>query len=94
MTMRTMIDGIEVIADDSLSKDKLKEYVSFAQANKCYPDARIESITINGSKMTIDFVQDKPKFARTARITGYLTGTVDRWNNAKKAELRDRVKHG
>lgn len=89
-----MIDGIEVIADDSLSNDKLKEYVSFAQQNKCYQEAKIESITINGGKMTIDFVQDKPKFARTARITGYLTGTIDRWNNAKKAELRGRVKHG
>lgn len=27
------------------------------------------------------------------RITGYLVGGVDSWNNAKKAELRDRVKH-
>ena len=88
-----MIDGIEVIADDSFCKDKLKEYVSFAQKNKCYPDAKIESITIKDDKMMIDFVQDKPKFARTARITGYLTGTIDRWNNAKKAELCDRVKH-
>lgn len=30
---------------------------------------------------------------RVRRITGYLTGCVDRWNNAKKAELKDRVKH-
>lgn len=28
------------------------------------------------------------------RITGYLVGTTDRWNNAKLAELRDRVQHG
>ncbi len=34
------------------------------------------------------------KFERIRRITGYLVGTTDRWNNAKKAELRDRVKHG
>ena len=27
------------------------------------------------------------------RITGYLVGTTDRWNNAKLAELRDRVRH-
>ena len=33
-------------------------------------------------------------FERIRRITGYLVGTVDRWNNAKQAELRDRVKHG
>ncbi|MDL2263267.1 anaerobic ribonucleoside triphosphate reductase [Synergistaceae bacterium OttesenSCG-928-I11] len=34
------------------------------------------------------------KFERIRRITGYLVGTVDRFNNAKRAEERDRVKHG
>jgi anaerobic ribonucleoside-triphosphate reductase len=33
------------------------------------------------------------KFERIRRITGYLTGSVDRWNTAKQAEERDRVKH-
>ena len=32
-------------------------------------------------------------FERIRRITGYLVGTMDRWNDAKKAEERDRVKH-
>ena len=30
---------------------------------------------------------------RIRRITGYLVGTLDRFNNAKKAEVKDRVKH-
>ena len=34
------------------------------------------------------------KFERIRRITGYLVGSLDRWNDAKKAEERDRVKHG
>ena len=33
------------------------------------------------------------KFERIRRITGYLVGTLDRFNNAKKAEVKDRVKH-
>ena len=33
------------------------------------------------------------RFERIRRITGYLVGTIDRWNNAKKAEERDRAKH-
>ena len=33
------------------------------------------------------------RFERIRRITGYLVGTIDRWNNAKKAEEKDRVKH-
>ena len=32
-------------------------------------------------------------FERLRRITGYLVGSLERWNNAKKAEERDRVKH-
>ena len=32
-------------------------------------------------------------FERTRRISGYLVGTLDRFNNAKRSEERDRVKH-
>ena len=34
------------------------------------------------------------RFERIRRITGYLVGTMDKWNDAKRAEERDRVKHG
>ena len=34
------------------------------------------------------------KFERIRRITGYLVGTLDKWNDAKRAEEKDRVKHG
>jgi anaerobic ribonucleoside-triphosphate reductase len=37
--------------------------------------------------------EDNVKFERIRRITGYLVGTVDRFNNAKKHEVMDRVKH-
>ncbi len=33
-------------------------------------------------------------FERIRRITGYLVGTTERFNDGKKAEERDRVKHG
>ena len=36
---------------------------------------------------------DTTRFERIRRITGYLVGTVDRFNNGKRAEERDRVKH-
>ncbi len=38
-------------------------------------------------------VGDGVKFERIRRITGYLVGTVDRFNDGKQAEERDRVKH-
>lgn len=33
------------------------------------------------------------KFQRIRRVTGYLVGSLDRFNNGKRAEERDRVKH-
>ena len=44
--------------------------------------------------MTTEKLGKGVRFERIRRITGYLTGTLDRWNNAKKAEEKDRVKHG
>ncbi len=37
---------------------------------------------------------DGPSFERLRRITGYLVGSLDRWNDAKQAEEKARVKHG
>ena len=34
------------------------------------------------------------RFERVRRITGYLVGTIDRFNDAKAAEVKERVKHG
>lgn len=38
-------------------------------------------------------VGENVKFERIRRITGYLVGTLDRFNNGKRAEESDRVKH-
>lgn len=45
------------------------------------------------SKPAVKLVGVGVGFERTRRITGYLVGTLDRFNNAKRAEERDRVKH-
>ena len=34
------------------------------------------------------------RFERIRRITGYLVGTLDRFNDAKAKEVNERVKHG
>lgn len=44
-------------------------------------------------KNEVKTVGEGVKFERIRRITGYLVGTVDRFNNAKRAEEHDRVKH-
>ena len=41
----------------------------------------------------MEMVGEGVGFERIRRITGYLVGTLDRFNNAKRAEEHDRVKH-
>ena len=44
-------------------------------------------------KMSQEKIGQGISFERIRRITGYLVGTMDQWNNAKRAEERDRVTH-
>ena len=47
-----------------------------------------------GEEREVKTIGEGVGFERIRRITGYLVGTVDRFNNGKRAEERDRVKHG
>lgn len=51
------------------------------------------NITLDGDYVDLSYGFDPVPFQRIRRITGYLVGTLDRFNNAKRAEVRDRVKH-
>ena len=48
----------------------------------------------NARKFYDDHYDANQNFERLRRITGYLVGTLSRWNDAKQAEEHDRVKHG
>jgi len=49
---------------------------------------------INGRCPACGRIEDEIPFERIRRITGYLVGTLERFNDAKKCEERDRIKHG
>lgn len=48
---------------------------------------------IDGEFADLSYELEHVPFERIRRITGYLVGTMDHWNDAKSAEERDRVKH-
>ncbi|MBD5608265.1 MAG: nrdD protein [Desulfovibrio sp.] len=50
---------------------------------------RIKKSVVNGKTI----IGEGVGFERVRRITGYLVGTLERFNNAKRAEESDRVKH-
>ena len=60
--------------------------------NELYRKSKAEGLTDAEKKEQI-LIGEGQDFERIRRITGYLVGTIDRWNNAKRAEERDRVKH-
>lgn len=83
--MRYEIDGITVKAD--VPESEAREYAK--RAPKGCTAMKVES---DGNYVNI-WYYDKIPFERIRRVTGYLTGSVSRWNDAKRAELHDRVKH-
>ena len=48
---------------------------------------------INKNKQHRMKLGEDVRFERIRRITGYLTGDLNNWNNAKRAEQKDRIKH-
>lgn len=67
-----------------------KEYIE----NKYNRKLEYISVEGDGEYVNISYKFEPRPFERIRRISGYLVGTTDKWNNAKKAELKDRVKHG
>lgn len=51
-------------------------------------------ITLDGDNAELAYTLKSAPFERIRRITGYLVGTLDKWNDAKRAEESQRVKHG
>ena len=51
------------------------------------------NIEVDGEYVNLRYALSPMPFNRIRRITGYLVGTMDRWNDAKTAEEAERVKH-
>lgn len=95
--MEFKIDGITIEFNVSnVTEEIAKDYVNYAKEHKSESsDISKIIVFINGDEADIEiqYVQDKPKIERIRRITGYLTGALNVWNDAKRAEESERVKH-
>lgn len=82
------------VSGTPMDEREVKHYVD--RAIKKYGD-NLESIDIHADsdeEVTLKYViRTKAPFERIRRITGYLVGTLDKWNDAKRAEEKERVKH-
>lgn len=79
---------------DELDEREIIAYVERGR-NKYGDNLRGITITVDGEWVDLeyDLIRRLP-FQRLRRVTGYLVGTLDRWNDGKRAEERERVKHG
>lgn len=76
-----------------MEQREIDSYVDYLK-NK-FPTKQLASLDlkIDGDYVDMDYTFDAVPFERIRRITGYLVGTVERFNNAKRSEEHDRVKH-
>lgn len=83
---------INVIGGEMEQKE-IDSYVDYL--NEKFPTKQIDTLNlkIDGDYVDMDYTFESVPFERIRRITGYLVGTVERFNNAKRAEEQDRVKH-
>jgi hypothetical protein len=77
----------------TLPQEEIEAYKEHAR--KKYPNDYIDELilTLDGDYVNMEIHKHAKPFDRVRRITGYLVGTLDRFNNGKRAEERDRVKH-
>ena len=82
------------VIGEQLSQQEIDAYVAYSKEK--YSDKIIKSLTIkaDGEFVDLDTEFENAPFDRIRRIIGYLVGTLDRFNDGKRAEVEDRVKHG
>lgn len=91
--MKTTMDGVFVEVDGELCDKEIREYLFYLRNKFKLHTLESVHISVEGDYVGLRYKIAPKKFERIRRVTGYLSGTLDTWNNAKKSEERDRVKH-
>lgn len=88
------MSAMVTVAGGDICEAEQKNYVEYLRRNN--PGRTLKSLQIepDGDYVNLTYEWESVPFERIRRITGYLVGTLDRFNDAKRAEERDRVKHG
>lgn len=81
------------VSGGAMSAEEKKIYADYLKEK--YPERIIKEVNlrIDGDYIEMSYEYDTVPFERIRRITGYLVGDLSRWNDGKRAEESDRVKH-
>ena len=80
------------VTGGALEQQEIDAYIARAKEKYGKEPFGID-IKVDGDYVELSYDFGNQPFQRIRRITGYLVGTLDRFNNGKRAEERDRVKH-
>ena len=83
----------EIINPDNIPMEFIESEIHQIEKEKNRIVAKAEFHLVGENDASERFWWVPVKFNRIRRITGYLVGTTERFNNAKRSEERDRVKH-
>ena len=81
------------VTNGTLGQAEIDAYIARATQKYGMEPKHID-IKVCGDEVELSYELGAAPFQRIRRITGYLVGTLDRFNNAKRAEESERVKHG
>ncbi|MBQ2866582.1 MAG: hypothetical protein IJE90_08725 [Clostridia bacterium] len=76
-----------------LEQAEIDAYISHVKEGNPGKVLKYLNIKLDGEFVDLEYEFLPQKFQRIRRITGYLVGDMSRWNDAKTAEEKDRVKH-
>lgn len=89
-----IMDGVFVeVTDGELPEQEIRQYLFYLRNKRKNNTLEVLQIKVDGDEVELRSTWKPERFDRIRRVTGYLSGTLDTWNNAKQAEERDRVKH-
>ena len=80
------------IVTGNASPEEAENYINYIE-EKYGMGIKTLNIELDGEYANLTYELDNVPFERVRRITGYLVGTMDKWNDAKRAEEADRVTH-
>ena len=82
------------VTNGILDQAEIDAYLAYGHTQHPHKEIKAMEVTLDGDYVDLRYYFGEARaFERIRRITGYLVGTTERWNDAKKAEERDRVKH-
>ena len=81
------------VLNGTMDQKEIDQYVNIILKDN--PSRKLDNLelSIDGDFINMKYTFKPLNFDRIRRITGYLVGTMDRWNDAKTSEEHDRVKH-